>query len=283
MNRRISYVIAGWRTGLSRPVLILQAGNALNYFGYGLVLPFEIIYLHQIRGFSTSTAGLVLAAIMGTVGNRHPADGSAARPVLRQSDRGRRKLGERPWLRRLRLRRPSLAGFCVLDCRRSRARRGRDGQPDIGRQVGHARAASGRLRAEPRRRQLRYWCGRDRRRLHRRSRAAAQLVPNSLFLRRRHLRRIRADRARCRTEPASGGRHSDRRQRNRLSRRRSRSALPHCDRSQHRARRRRPHVLLQHPAAICKGAHTGRPRRDRDHHSGQHRPSSSSRRSRRCA
>jgi MFS family permease len=66
MNRRVSYLIAGWRTGLSRPVLVLQAGNALNYFGYGLVLPFEIIYLHQIRGFSTSTAGLVLAATMGS-------------------------------------------------------------------------------------------------------------------------------------------------------------------------------------------------------------------------
>ena len=66
MNRCISHLIAGWRTGLSRSVLILQAGDALNYFGYGLVLPFEIIYLHQIRGFSTSTAGLVLAATMGT-------------------------------------------------------------------------------------------------------------------------------------------------------------------------------------------------------------------------
>src|SRR5947209_4217075 len=66
MNRRVSRLIGGWRTGLSRPVLILQAGNALNYFGYGLVLPFEIIYLHQIRGFSTATAGLVLAATMGS-------------------------------------------------------------------------------------------------------------------------------------------------------------------------------------------------------------------------
>jgi MFS family permease len=66
MNRSLSRLVAGWRTRLSRPVLILQAGNALNYFGYGLVLPFEIIYLHQIRGFPTSTAGLVLAAIMGT-------------------------------------------------------------------------------------------------------------------------------------------------------------------------------------------------------------------------
>src|SRR3954469_13729762 len=66
MNRRISHFIGGWRTRLTRPVLILQAGNALNYFGYGIVLPFEIIYLHQIRGFPTSTAGLVLAATMGT-------------------------------------------------------------------------------------------------------------------------------------------------------------------------------------------------------------------------
>src|SRR6202521_3569208 len=76
MNRRVSHLIAGWRTGLSRPVLILQAGNALNYFGYGLILPFEIIYLHQIRGFSTSTAGLVLAATMGTAAIATPPTGA---------------------------------------------------------------------------------------------------------------------------------------------------------------------------------------------------------------
>jgi len=75
MNRRLSRLIAGWRTGLSRPVLILQAGNALNYFGYGLIAPFEIIYLHQIRGFSTSTAGLVLAATMGTAAITTPPTG----------------------------------------------------------------------------------------------------------------------------------------------------------------------------------------------------------------
>jgi hypothetical protein len=66
MNRRASHLMAGWRTGLPRPVLVLQAGNALNYLGYGLILPFEIIYLHQIRGLSIGTAGLVLAAILGT-------------------------------------------------------------------------------------------------------------------------------------------------------------------------------------------------------------------------
>ena len=76
MFRRLSHLIAAWGTGLTRPVLILQAGNALNYFGYGLILPFEIIYLHQIRGFSTSTAGLVLAAVMGTAAIASPPAGA---------------------------------------------------------------------------------------------------------------------------------------------------------------------------------------------------------------
>jgi MFS family permease len=54
-----------WRTDLPRVVLLLQAGNAFSWFGYGLILPFEIIYLHQFRGFSTATAGVVLGAILG--------------------------------------------------------------------------------------------------------------------------------------------------------------------------------------------------------------------------
>ena len=57
-------------------ILLLQAGNAVNFFGYGLILPFEIIYLHQIRGFSTATAGLVLAAILGTATVVTPPTGS---------------------------------------------------------------------------------------------------------------------------------------------------------------------------------------------------------------
>ncbi len=60
------HLARGWRTGLSGPVRVLQAGTAVNYFGTGLILPFEIIYLHEVRGFPTATAGLVLAAVMGT-------------------------------------------------------------------------------------------------------------------------------------------------------------------------------------------------------------------------
>jgi len=66
VSSTLGRVFAVWHTGLSRPVLLLQGGTALNYFGSGLILPFEIIYLHSVRGFSTTTAGLVLATVMGT-------------------------------------------------------------------------------------------------------------------------------------------------------------------------------------------------------------------------
>jgi MFS family permease len=66
VSSALARVFAVWRTDLPRPVLLLQGGNALNYFGTGLILPFEIIYLHTVRGFSTATAGLVLATVMAT-------------------------------------------------------------------------------------------------------------------------------------------------------------------------------------------------------------------------
>ena len=66
VSSALARVFAVWRTGLPRPVLVLQGGNALNYFGTGLLLPFEIIYFHTVRGFSTATAGLVLGTVMAT-------------------------------------------------------------------------------------------------------------------------------------------------------------------------------------------------------------------------
>ena len=77
----------GWRTDLPRVVLLLQAGNAFSWFGYGLILPFEIIYLHQFRGFSTATAGVVLAAILGsgtlvTLPSGALLDRCRAKPIL---------------------------------------------------------------------------------------------------------------------------------------------------------------------------------------------------------
>jgi MFS family permease len=83
----VAHVFAGWRTGLPGPVKVLQAGNAVNYFGTGLILPFEIIYLHQARGFPTAVAGLVLAAVMGTAAVVTPLSGALldhfrAKPIL---------------------------------------------------------------------------------------------------------------------------------------------------------------------------------------------------------
>jgi MFS family permease len=43
------------------PVWLLQIGGLANSFGNGLALPFLVIYLHNVRGFSLGTAGLVVA------------------------------------------------------------------------------------------------------------------------------------------------------------------------------------------------------------------------------
>jgi MFS family permease len=50
---------------LPRELWLVEAGIFLNMVGYGAVLPFEIIYLHDGRGFSVSVAGLVVGAITG--------------------------------------------------------------------------------------------------------------------------------------------------------------------------------------------------------------------------
>ncbi len=76
MRRTSTHLLEVWRTDLPGLVLLLQVGNAVNWFGYGLILPFEIIYLHQIRGFAMATAGLVLAAILGTATLAAPPAGA---------------------------------------------------------------------------------------------------------------------------------------------------------------------------------------------------------------
>ena len=48
--------------GLSRPLWTLLSGSLANAFGNGVVFPFLLIYLHNVRGIGLGTAGLVLAA-----------------------------------------------------------------------------------------------------------------------------------------------------------------------------------------------------------------------------
>src|SRR4051812_32019221 len=48
------------RPGLPRAVQTLQLGGVLNALGNGLVTPFLLIYLHEVRGIGLGLAGLVV-------------------------------------------------------------------------------------------------------------------------------------------------------------------------------------------------------------------------------
>lgn len=61
--------------GLSRELWVVQIGMFLNYLGWGAVMPFEVIYLHDARGFSLQVAGLVVGAVTGLAVVAAPAAG----------------------------------------------------------------------------------------------------------------------------------------------------------------------------------------------------------------
>ena len=46
---------------LPRDVWLLQLGGVANSFGNGIVLPFLVIYLHDVRGFSLGISGLIVS------------------------------------------------------------------------------------------------------------------------------------------------------------------------------------------------------------------------------
>src|SRR5258707_3852754 len=46
---------------LPREVWLLQLGGVMNSFGNGVVLPFLVIYLHDVRGFGLGLSGLVVS------------------------------------------------------------------------------------------------------------------------------------------------------------------------------------------------------------------------------
>jgi MFS family permease len=51
--------------GLSAELWVVQVGIFLNYLGWGAVMPFEVIYLHDGRGFGLGVAGLVVGTLTG--------------------------------------------------------------------------------------------------------------------------------------------------------------------------------------------------------------------------
>jgi MFS family permease len=72
--------------GLPGRLWIVQAGVFLNYLGWGTVMPFEVVYLHDGRGFALGTAGLVVGTVTGLAVLAAPVAGPVidrvgARPV----------------------------------------------------------------------------------------------------------------------------------------------------------------------------------------------------------
>ena len=65
--------------GVSREVWLVQIGVFLNALGWGAVLPFEVIYVHDGRGFTLGTAGLVVGTGVFLAHRRQSRKG---RPVL---------------------------------------------------------------------------------------------------------------------------------------------------------------------------------------------------------
>jgi predicted MFS family arabinose efflux permease len=63
---------------LPRPVWLVQAGGVVNSLGNGVVFPFIVIYLHNVRGISFALAGLALSA--GAVASL--AAGFTAGPIV---------------------------------------------------------------------------------------------------------------------------------------------------------------------------------------------------------
>jgi hypothetical protein len=59
--------LASFWSDLPREGMLLLSTVAVETLGTGLVLPFGFIYLHEVRGFTTQTAGSLLAvpAIVG--------------------------------------------------------------------------------------------------------------------------------------------------------------------------------------------------------------------------
>jgi MFS family permease len=61
----VRHGVAELGSGLPTELWVVQAGVFLNYLGWGAVLPFEVIYLHEGRGFSLGVAGLVIGTLTG--------------------------------------------------------------------------------------------------------------------------------------------------------------------------------------------------------------------------
>jgi MFS family permease len=63
--RAVAAYLRSLNPRLPRAVWLLEAGGVANSLGNGIVLPFLIIYLHEVRHFGLATSGLVVSALGG--------------------------------------------------------------------------------------------------------------------------------------------------------------------------------------------------------------------------
>jgi MFS family permease len=61
--------------GLPGELWLVHTGVFVNALGWGAVLPFEVIYLHDGRGFSLGAAGLIVGAVTGVAVAAAPLSG----------------------------------------------------------------------------------------------------------------------------------------------------------------------------------------------------------------
>ena len=59
--RTLATYLRGLDPHLPGTVWLVQAGGVVNSLGNGIVFPFAIIYLHNVRGISFAQAGIALA------------------------------------------------------------------------------------------------------------------------------------------------------------------------------------------------------------------------------
>lgn len=59
--RSLASYLRGLDPHLPRTVWVVQAGGVVNALGNGVVFPFAVIYLHNVRGISFADAGFALA------------------------------------------------------------------------------------------------------------------------------------------------------------------------------------------------------------------------------
>ena len=82
--------LSGFWRDLPREGRLMLSIVVLEFLGTGLVLPFHVVYLHEVRDFALSDVGLLLGAAAADGAARRRAGRLGDRPARRPADPARR-------------------------------------------------------------------------------------------------------------------------------------------------------------------------------------------------